>query len=113
METPGLPPPRPIPLKDRAALVFVTYARLDVEDGAFVAVDGDGVRTVIPVGGLACLLLEPGTTVTHAAATLAARAGTLLVWVGEGAVRLYSAGRPGGERADLSLIHISEPTRPY
>ena len=103
METPGLPPPRPIPLKDRAALVFVTYARLDVEDGAFVAVDGDGVRTVIPVGGLACLLLEPGTTVTHAAATLAARAGTLLVWVGEGAVRLYSAGRPGGERADRLL----------
>ncbi|MFZ1341109.1 MAG: type I-E CRISPR-associated endonuclease Cas1e [Paracoccaceae bacterium] len=115
METPGLPPPRPIPLKDRAALVFVTYARLDVEDGAFVAVDGDGVRTVIPVGGLACLLLEPGTTVTHAAATLAARAGTLLVWVGEGAVRLYSAGRPGGERADRLLwqarIALDEPAR--
>lgn len=115
METPGLPPPRPIPLKDRAALVFVTYARLDVEDGAFVVVDGDGVRTVIPVGGLACLLLEPGTTVTHAAATLAARAGTLLVWVGEGAVRLYSAGRPGGERADRLLwqarIALDEPAR--
>lgn len=102
-ETPGLPPPRPIPLKDRAAMIFVEYAQLDVDDGCFVAIDAEGTRTVIPVGGVACLMLEPGTRVSHAAAVLAARAGTLLVWVGEGAVRLYSAGRPGGERADRLL----------
>ena len=74
-EIPGLPPPRPIPLKERAALVFISRAQLDVEDGAFVAIDADRVRIVIPVGGLACLLLEPGTRVSHAAAALAARAG--------------------------------------
>ncbi|MGV6819046.1 MAG: type I-E CRISPR-associated endonuclease Cas1e [Parvularcula sp.] len=102
-DTPGLPPPRPIPLKDRAALLFVERARLDVDDGAFVAIDAEGVRTVIPVGGVACLLLEPGTRVSHKAVSLASRAGTLLVWVGEGAVRLYSAGRPGGGRADKLL----------
>jgi CRISPR-associated protein Cas1 len=99
----GLPPPRPIPLKDRAALVFVERAQVDVIDGAFVAIDAEGVRTHIPLGGIACLLLEPGVRVSHAAVALAARAGTLLVWVGEGAVRLYSAGRPGGERADKLL----------
>jgi CRISPR-associated protein Cas1 len=99
----GLPPPRPIPLKDRAALVFVERARLDVDDGAFVAIDAEGVRTHIPVGGVACLLLEPGIRVSHAAVGLAARAGTLLVWVGEAGVRLYSAGRPGGERSDKLL----------
>ena len=102
-ETPGLPPPRPIPLKDRVALVLVERAQLDVEDGCFVAIDAEGVRTVIPVGGIACLMLEPGTRVSHRAAALAAQAGTLLTWVGEGAVRLYSAGRPGGERADRLL----------
>ena len=102
-ETPGLPPPRPIPLKDRSSLVFVERAQLDVIDGAFVALDSEGVRTHIPVGGVACLLLEPGVRASHAAVSLAARAGTLLVWVGEGAVRLYSAGRPGGERADKLL----------
>jgi len=100
---PGLPPARPIPLKDRAALVFVERAQLDVDDGCFVAIDEGGIRNVIPVGGIACLLLEPGTRVSHRAAALAAQAGTLLVWVGEGAVRLYSAGRPGGERADKLL----------
>lgn len=84
-------------------MIFVEYAQLDVDDGCFVAIDAEGTRTVIPVGGVACLMLEPGTRVSHAAAVLAARAGTLLVWVGEGAVRLYSAGRPGGERADRLL----------
>lgn len=99
----GLPPPRPIPLKDRASLVFVERAQLDVQDGAFVAVNADGTRTHIPVGGFACLMLEPGARISHAAVALAARAGTLVTWVGEAGVRLYSAGQPGGARADRLL----------
>lgn len=101
---PGLTPPRPIPLKDRASLVFVEKGQVDVLDGAFVVVDANGIRTHIPVGGLACILFEPGTRVSHAAVGLAARAGTLLVWVGEAGVRLYAAGQPGGARADR-LLH--------
>ena len=85
-------PPRLIPIKDRASIVFVQRGRLDVIDGAFVLVDRRGVRTHIPVGGLACLMLEPGTRISHAAVALAARVGCLLVWVGEAGVRLYSAG---------------------
>lgn len=44
-----------------------------------------------------------GNTRSHAAVALAARVGCLLVWVGEGGVRLYSAGQPGGARADRLL----------
>jgi CRISPR-associated protein Cas1 len=101
---PGLPPPRPIPIRERASIVFVAKGRLDVLDGAFVVVDEDGVRTHIPVGGVACLMLEPGTRTSHAAVALAARAGTLLIWVGEAGVRLYAAGQPGGARADRLLL---------
>lgn len=101
---PGLPPPRPIPIRDRASILFVEKGRLDVLDGAFVMVDEGGVRTHIPVGGLVCLMLEPGTRVSHAAVALAARAGTLLIWVGEAGVRLYAAGQPGGARADRLLL---------
>lgn len=61
------------------------------------------VLTHIPVGGVACIMLEPGTRVSHMAAALAARVGTLLVWVGEAGVRLYSSGQPGGARADRLL----------
>ncbi len=90
-------------MKDRASLVFVERAQLDVQDGAFVAVNADGTRTAIPVGGLAGIMLEPGARISHAAVALAARAGTLVTWVGEAGVRLYSAGQPGGARADRLL----------
>lgn len=96
-------PLRPIPIKDRSAIVFLEYGQVDVIDGAFVLVDQNGARVQIPVGGLACLMLEPGTRITHAAVALAARVGCLLVWVGEGGVRLYAAGQPGGARADRLL----------
>ena len=98
-----LPPLKPIAIKERLSVLYIEYGQLDVLDGAFVVVDKLGVRTHIPVGGVVCLMLEPGTRVSHAACALAARAGTLLVWIGEAGVRLYSAGQPGGARADRLL----------
>lgn len=103
MTAPILPPLKPIPMKDRVSVIFVEKGNLDVLDGAFVVVDKNGVRTHIPVGGVACLMLEPGSRVSHAAVTLASHVGCLLVWVGEGGVRLYASGQPGGARADRLL----------
>ena len=97
------PPIKPIPIGDRISTIFLGMGLLDVRDNAFVLVDKKGVRTQIPVGGVACIMLEPGARVSHAAAILAARAGCLLVWVGEAGVRLYAAGQPGGARADRLL----------
>ncbi|MEQ1713034.1 MAG: type I-E CRISPR-associated endonuclease Cas1e [Hyphomicrobium sp.] len=97
-------PLRPIPMNDRAGIIFLEYGELDVIDSAFVLVDKTGIRTQIPVGGLACIMLEPGTRVSHAAVILAARVGCLLVWVGEAGVRLYASGQPGGARADKLLF---------
>lgn len=90
-------------MKDRVSVLFLEKGQLDVLDGAFVVVDKDGVRTHIPIGSVACLMLEPGIRVSHAAVTLASRVGCLLVWVGEAGVRLYASGQPGGARADRLL----------
>lgn len=98
-----LPPLKPIPIKERLSVLYIEKGQLDVLDGAFVVIDVNGIRTHIPVGGVACLMLEPGTRVSHMACALAARVGTLLVWIGEAGVRLYSAGQPGGARADRLL----------
>lgn len=89
-------PLSPIPLKDRTSMIFLQYGQIDVLDGAFVLIDKTGIRTHIPVGSVACIMLEPGTRVSHAAVHLAATVGTLLVWVGEAGVRVYSSGQPGG-----------------
>ncbi|MES1941898.1 CRISPR-associated protein Cas1 [Salinisphaera sp. T5B8] len=97
-------PLKPIPIKDRRSMVFVGRGQIDVRDGAFVVVDEvNGERMHIPVGTTACILLEPGTRVSHAAIKLASTVGTLLIWVGEAGVRLYSAGQPGGARSDKLL----------
>ncbi|NLW75028.1 MAG: CRISPR-associated endonuclease Cas1 [Euryarchaeota archaeon ADurb.Bin294] len=101
--TPYLPNVKPIPIKERSSVVFLGRGELDVIDGAFVLVDKNGVRMQIPVGGLASLMLEPGSRVSHAAVSLASKVGCLLVFVGEGGVRLYSVGHPGGARSDRLL----------
>ncbi|MCK5009491.1 MAG: subtype I-E CRISPR-associated endonuclease Cas1, partial [Deltaproteobacteria bacterium] len=98
-----LPPLKPIAIKERLSMLFLEKGELDVIDGAFVLVDKNGVRTQIPVGSVACLMLEPGSRVSHAAVALASRVGCLLIWVGEAGVRLYAAGQPGGARSDRLL----------
>lgn len=98
-----LPPLKPIQMKERVSMIFIEYGQIDVLDGAFVVIDAAGIRTHIPIGSVACIMLEPGTRVSHAAAALAARVGTLLVWVGEAGVRLYASGQPGGARVDRLL----------
>ena len=77
-------PLKPIPIKDRVSMIFVGMGRIDVRDGAFVVIDEvKGERKHIPVGSVVCIMLEPGTRVSHAAVKLAATTGTLLIWVGE------------------------------
>lgn len=98
-----LPPLKPLAMRERVSVLFIEYGQIDVQDGAFVVIDKTGVRTHIPLGSIACLMLEPGTRVSHAAVALASRVGTLLVWVGEAGVRLYASGQPGGARADRLL----------
>jgi CRISPR-associated protein Cas1 len=98
-----LPPIKPLPMKDRISMIFIQYGQIDVMDGAFVVIDQNGVRTHIPVGSVACIMLEPGTRVSHAAVHLASTVGTLLVWVGEAGVRVYASGQPGGARSDRLL----------
>jgi len=96
-------PLKPIPIKNRSSMLFIGKGQIDVKDGAFVVIDKNGERMHIPVGSIACLLLEPGTRISHAAIKLASVCGTLLIWVGEAGVRLYSVGQPGGARSDKLL----------
>ncbi len=100
---PLLPPLKPTAMKERISIVFLSCGRVDVKDGAFVLIDKNGIRTHIPEGSVACLMLEPGTRISHAAVALASRVGCLLIWVAESGVRLYSSGQPGGARADRLL----------
>ena len=71
-------------------------------DGNAVVLKNESQRTHFPVGAASAILVMPGTVVTHAAVKACAESECLLLWVGEGGVRCYSAGNPG-RKADAIL----------
>ena len=84
-----------MPMKSRIALMSVEYGTVEQDGSALAVVDRSGVRIQLPVGASAVLMLEPGTSITHAAVKLCAESRTLIIWTGEAGVRLYSAGQEG------------------
>lgn len=89
------PDPPVMPLRNRIAVFSVERGCVEVEGSALVVTDVRGVRAQLPVGASAVLMLEPGTTITHAAVRLCAENRTLIIWTGEAGVRLYSSGQEG------------------
>ena len=84
-----------MPLRNRIAVFSVERGCVEVDGNALVVTDVNGIRAQLPVGASATIMLEPGTTITHAAVKLCAENRTLIVWTGEAGVRLYSAGQEG------------------
>ncbi|MDY6054507.1 type I-E CRISPR-associated endonuclease Cas1e [Micrococcus sp.] len=78
---------------DRYSFVYIERSTIHREGNAVTATDQDGVLH-IPSAALGCLLLGPGTRVTHAAMSLLGDSGATVVWVGENGVRYYAHGRP-------------------
>jgi CRISPR-associated protein Cas1 len=85
-----------IPHVDRHGLLGLGRGRLTVEDGTvrfLTAGEGELPKGdyAIPFQDVSCILLGPGSTVTHDALRLLARHGTGLVAVGEDGVRMYAS----------------------
>ncbi|MDA8217739.1 MAG: type I-E CRISPR-associated endonuclease Cas1e [Dehalococcoidales bacterium] len=85
-----------IPESDRHGLMWLGRGNLTVEAGTLRFVTaGDGELPAgdyaIPFQMVSCLMLQPGTTVSHDALRLLARHGTGLVATGDGGVRLYAS----------------------
>lgn len=93
--------------RDRLSYLYVEHANVEREEGsvAFLATDEEGepCSTPAPVCDLALLMLGPGTTLSHAAASVLARNNCLVAWVGEEGVRLYAFGS-GGARSSARLL---------
>lgn len=82
-----------IQLKDRLPIVTVERGKVHVENGAFTISDvNEDMVERIPVASISCVMLQPGTSISHAAVCLAAKHNCLLLWVGDAGVRVYSSG---------------------
>lgn len=51
-------------LQDSISYLYVEHAVIEKDDNAIVSISAEG-RMPIPVSGVTCLLLGPGTNVTH------------------------------------------------
>ncbi|MDD2967385.1 MAG: type I-E CRISPR-associated endonuclease Cas1e [Desulfovibrionaceae bacterium] len=77
---------------DRYPFLYLERGRLEIDDSSIKWIDSEGMCIRLPVATLNCLLLGPGTSVTHEAIKVASAANCHICWVGEDSLLFYSAG---------------------
>ena len=106
-----------VPHGDRHGVMWLGRGNVYVESGTlrFVTAGfgdlGPG-DYAIPFQMVSCLMLQPGTTVSHDALRILARHGTAVVWVGEEGVRFYAslpAGPTASARARRQTLAWCDP----
>lgn len=90
-------------IKESISFIYVERCRIEQDAMAIAKWDKDGGKTSIPIANITCLLLGPGTVITHAAIKAIADCGCSVVWCGEGDTRFYAYGR-GETRNGKNLI---------
>ncbi|QDH13390.1 type I-E CRISPR-associated endonuclease Cas1 [Formicincola oecophyllae] len=87
-----------VPHNERAGLLYLERGTLSARDGTLAFLQGQGLEGPMPPGeydvpiqGISIILLGPGSSVTHDALRLLARANTALAAVGMDGVRCYTA----------------------
>ncbi len=106
-----------IPQSDRHGMLWLSRGNLVVDAGTLRFITaGDGELAAgdysIPFQTVSCLVLQPGTTVSHDAFRLCARHGTGVVIAGTEGVRLYASmpfGPDRSARARAQIEHWADP----
>ncbi len=109
-----------VPQADRHGLLWLARGQLYVHDGTLRFrcagfIDLDPGDYAIPYQLLSCIVLQPGTTVSHDALRLCASHGTGLVAVGEGGTRFFASAPFGPNESARARQHArlwaDEPAR--
>jgi CRISP-associated protein Cas1 len=79
-------------IKDRYPFLYLERGRLEIDDSSAKWIDSDGQVIRLPIATLNCLLLGPGTSVTHEAIKVLAAANCNVCWVGEDSLIFYATG---------------------
>lgn len=90
-------------VRDGLGYLYLERGKIEQSQKAVEFFDKEG-RTLIPAASLACLLLGPGTSITHEAVKRLTDNGCSVVWSGEEGVRCYAQGGGETRKADR-LIH--------
>lgn len=100
-----------VPHRDRHGLIWLERGELSVIHGTLVfkaaaSPSMEAGRYDLPYQSISCVLIGPGTTVTHDALRLLARHGTGLVAMGTEGVRHYASMPQGPDRSALARAQV-------
>ncbi len=89
-------------LTDRLEYIYIECARIDVRNSSVCIIRKTEI-VPLPIASIVCLILGPGTTITHRAIEAISDSGCLVVWGGEHARAYYATGMQP-ERSSKNLL---------
>lgn len=100
-------------VKDKYPFLYLERGRLEIDDSSVKWIDCDKNVVRLPIATINCLLLGPGTTVTHEAVKVIAQSNCSLCWVGEDTLIFYAAGQsPSANTRNLRMqMRLSADTK--
>ena len=78
-------------LEDRIEYIYIEHAVVEQDDSSVCIIQGKN-KTPVPIASIACLILGPGTSITHRAIEAMADSNCLIVWSGEKMRAFYATG---------------------
>lgn len=91
-------------VKDKYPFLYLEKGRMEIDDSSVKWIDCDCNVVRLPVAMLNCILLGPGTTVTHEAVKVMAAANCGICWVGDDSLLFYANGQtPTSNTKNLHL----------
>lgn len=73
--------------------IYLERGRLEIDDSSVKWIDSEANIVRLPIAMLNCLLLGPGTAITHEAVKVIAAANCAVCWVGEDSLLFYAVGQ--------------------
>ena len=80
-------------VKDKYPFIYLERGRLEVDDASVQWIDSESNVVRLPIATLNCLLLGPGTSITHEAVKVVAQSNCSICWVGEDSLLFYANGQ--------------------
>ncbi len=92
-------------IASQISFLYVEHAYIHVKDSAILIIKG-GTKTPVPSYSLACLILGPGTSISHAAITALQGSGCLVCWEGENQKSFYAYGMEENRKSKNFLKQV-------
>lgn len=80
-------------VKDKYPFIYLERGRLEIDDASVKWIDSESNVIRLPIATLNCLLLGPGTSISHEAVKVIAQANCGICWVGEDSLLFYANGQ--------------------